>query len=153
MQSLNKFTMTKTNISTLKELREQRKLTSLRLKSAEENLAESFRDLKEDLRPVTSVVNTVANLFHKDQQENLLTKGVGFALDGILKKGIFRNSGLITKYGLSFLATTLAKNYVSKNSGSILDWVGSMLHKKGNNHSSNGRAYDASTAHSDRDIY
>ena len=105
--------MTKTNISTLKELREQRKLTSLRLKSAEENLVESFRDLKEDLRPVTSVVNTVANLFHKDQQENLLTKGVGFALDGILKKGIFRNSGLITKYGLSFLATTLAKNYVS----------------------------------------
>ena len=101
--------MTKTNISTLKELREQRKLTSLRLKSADEN--------------------------------------------GILKKGIFRNSGLITKYGLSFLATTLAKNYVSKNSGSILDWVGSMFHKKGNNHSSNGRAYDASTAHSDRDIY
>jgi hypothetical protein len=142
----------KTKISTLKELRDERKLSAVRLRSAEANLVESFNDLKEEFKPVGKVVHSVSNLFSSDH-ENLLSKTVGFALNGLLKKGILRNAGFITKYGLSFLATTIAKNYVSKNSGSIIDWVGSLLSKKEQDHNSNGRAYDASTVHSDRDIY
>lgn len=141
----------KNKIVTLKQLKEEKKLTQLRLREAESNLIESFNDLKEEFKPVTKVVTGVSNLFHPDE-DNLLSRSVGFALNGILKKGILRNAGFITKYGLSYVATAIAKNYVAKNSGSILDWFGNLLHKKDSDFSKNGRPYDASTAHSDSNL-
>src|SRR4051812_3563470 len=99
-------TMMKTNkIVTLADLRAEKKLTRKRLRQKESDLLASFEDLRNELKPIRIAYRTVTGFFSHDG--GLLAKTVGFTVDKIIRQGLLRKAGFITRFAVSFLARNI----------------------------------------------
>ena len=144
-------TMKKKKIETLAELREEKRLTRIRLRQKESDLLETFEEIKAELKPVRVAYKTVTGFFSHDN--SIFGKTIGYTVDQIVRKGLLRNAGFITRFAVSFIAKNVLQKVAEKKSESIFSWAASLLKKKNHNHNHNGRSYDSSTADSDLEMY
>ncbi len=103
----------------LKRLRAKKELLEVEIEN-------DFNEIKNDLSPLT-LINKGAKKVLVSDQLGLVNTSIGGVVDFLLKKIVLRNSGLITRLVIPFLAKNLTKNYVHDNKTKILGWFGSLI--------------------------
>lgn len=135
-------------IETYQQLKEQQALSKLRLMELEERIKADYAEIKNDLKPINLLGSTLRSVL-KSEKHGVVGDSIGFTVDLLVKKLLFRNSNFITKGLLSYVARNYANSMVTKNAENILDGVQSMLSKIKNRKSQNGHPFDESTANVD----
>ncbi len=109
-----------TNISTVTDLRKEVRRLQI-LKTEQESLiSNDIRVINESLKPVSLLMNSASNLFSPSIESSpLLKKGLNIGIGFIIDRLLMRNSSIITKSVVTFLAKNIADTFVSKNSDSI----------------------------------
>ena len=79
--------------------------------------------LREELRPIKSVLGFAGKFISKDKKNPLLNAGVDIAGDIILKNLIFARSGFLTKWILPYLIKNFSANFLSDNKTGLVDKI------------------------------
>jgi len=119
-------------INTLAELRfEQRALRSKAL-NLEAEIKQDLHAIKEMFAPLKMITNGAESvLVSKDN--GLLGNSAGFVADFLARNVLFKNSGLLTKLIVPYLAKNFAGTVVDNNKSAIVGWVGGLISKFGKN--------------------
>lgn len=99
-------------------LEKERLRTQLNVQKNELN--DRIRNVKEKLAPVGTILSAVGGITAMGASNPMLKTGVGFAVDMLLKKKLFKNSGLITGLIGSFLVRNVATKVVAGTAGMLL---------------------------------
>ncbi|MBO9561855.1 MAG: hypothetical protein J7621_03740 [Niastella sp.] len=83
-------------------------------------LNERVRNVKEKLAPVGTILSAVGGITAMGAGNPMLKTGVGIAVDMLLKKKLFKKSGLITGLVGSFLVRNVATKVVAGTAGVLL---------------------------------
>jgi hypothetical protein len=112
--------MQKKKIETLKDLRDEKKLVRERLLHLEKAIEDDVAAFKHDLESWSNAGHAVKNLF-SSKKNGVMGATAGIAVDAIIKKLLFRKSNFIVRFLVSFILKNLVRNYVSKNSDTIIN--------------------------------
>lgn len=131
-------------IDTLDQLKQERVRLKLQLAELEDQIQDDVRAIKEELKPAHLVATAFGNLLtYKDH--GILNEGLNIGIDLLLRRIIFKNSGLIAKFVVPFFAKNFTSNWVADHKADILEWIVKKLQKfkKRDNHQ---EVYDRTTA-------
>jgi hypothetical protein len=120
-------------ISTLTELKAERKLLQLHKTFLEAEIKSDFVELKKELEPLKIVTRSAGTLLSSENNK-ILGHSFG-SLAGVLTKNVFlRNSGFITRLIIPFFAKNATSNLVEDHKPQIAHWimkqVNRLSHKK-----------------------
>jgi hypothetical protein len=110
----------------------------------EHDIRNNFESVKENLAPGKLIMDGVSNAF-VSKDHGLIYKGVGILSDLLLKKLIFKNSGLLTRLIVPFIVKNTATNLISKNRNKVLLWLLDRI-LPSDRPKKNGTFYDKTTA-------
>jgi hypothetical protein len=119
-------------IDNLTQLRAEVKRLRAKKEMLEDEIENNFKEIKQDFSPL-SLINKGAQKVLVSDQFGLVNTSVGGVVDFLLKKVLLRNSGLLARLVIPFLAKNLTKNYVHDHKTKILGWFGSLITKLGDN--------------------
>lgn len=134
-------------IENLAQLKAEQKRLRAKREMLEVEIENNFNEIKHDLSPL-ALINKGAKKALVSDQFGIVNTSVGGIIDFLLKKVLLRNSGLITRLVIPFLAKNLSRNYVHDNKTKILGWFGSLITNLGKKkHHENGHdVYEKATA-------
>ena len=116
----------KTNIQNLDDVRAERARLKNQIETSRMNLRHEFGVIKKELNPINQALGVVTDVF-TTPRKGLLSMGVGFGVDTVLKKVILARAGWLPRLVVPFLVKNVATNYISnhKTSGveGMLGWV------------------------------
>jgi len=112
--------MNKPIIRSYKDLLLEQERLRGQLQMQKEALNEQVQVIKEKLAPVGKILGVVGSITSATTKNPLLSGGVGLALDMLLKKRLFRKSGLVTGILGSFLLRNVASKVVAGTAGALL---------------------------------
>jgi len=140
--------MMTTKIENYKQLKAAKLQCRQRIKMLEQEIKDDVDSIKEDLKPMNLVGNTVRNML-TSEKHGLVSESLNIGVNALVKGILFRRTNFITKTLIAYAAKNLANNMVIKNSDNILDWLQSNLRKLKSKHQHNGQYFDESTANVD----
>jgi hypothetical protein len=111
--------MQKKKIETLKDLRDEKKLVQERIYKLEQEILLDIQDIKKDIETWQTAGGAVKQLL-SSKKTGILNASVGSAVDVLIKKLVLRKSGFLTRFVVSFLLKNFTRNYLEKNSGTIV---------------------------------
>ncbi len=109
-------------ISTLAELRIERKLLQLHVAFLELEIRKEFSELKSELSPLKIVTKNVGKLL-SSPDNRLVGNSVGLLAESLVKNVFFKNSNFINRLIFSFLTKNAVSNLVEDHKLKILDWI------------------------------
>jgi hypothetical protein len=83
-------------------------------------LNERVKSVKEKLAPVGTILSAIGGITAMKAANPMVKTGIGIAVDMLLKKKLFKNSGLITGLVGSFLVRNVATKIVAGTAGVLL---------------------------------
>jgi hypothetical protein len=98
-----------TNITSYKQLMAEKEHLTALLQVQTQKVQDDFRELKEELKPLTSVTSTLAMFFTRKSGSILSNLGINLVVNGLVKKVLLSKTGWITR----FIVPLLLKNYAS----------------------------------------
>lgn len=107
-------------------LLEQERLRN-KLQLQKQQLNDQVQVVKEKLAPVGKVLNAVSGFASATTKNPLLSSGIGLAVDMLIKKRLFRKSGLVTGLLGSFLLRGVATKVAAGAAGVL---IGKLFQKK-----------------------
>ncbi len=112
--------MSKPVIKTYDDLLLEKERLRTQLSTQKNELNGRIRDVKEKLAPVGTILSALGGITALGAANPLLKTGVGFAVDMLLKKKLFKGSGLLTGLIGSFLVRNVATKVVAGTAGILL---------------------------------
>lgn len=123
----------KTNIQNLDDVRAERARLKNQIETSRMNLRHEFGVIKQELNPINQALGVVTDVF-TTPRKGLLSMGVGFGVDTVLKKVILARAGWLPRLVVPFLVKNVATNYISKHKTSVVEgmlgWVKKATRKK-----------------------
>jgi hypothetical protein len=124
--------MQKKKIETLKDLRDEKKLVQERIYKLEQEILLDIQDIKKDLETWQTAGGAVKQLL-TSKKTGILSASVGSAVDVFIKKLALRKAGFVTRFLVSFILKNFTRNYLEKNSTTIVQKIknlaGKALHR------------------------
>lgn len=112
----------KTNIQNLDDIRAERARLKNRIEITRTSLRQEFGAIKKELRPVNQVLGVVSDVL-TTPRKGLLSMGVGFGVDTVLKRVVLARAGWLPRLVVPFLVKNVATNYISKHKTSVVEGV------------------------------
>ena len=116
----------KTNIQNLDDVRAERARLKNQIETSRMNLRHEFGVIKKELNPINQALGVVTDVF-TTPRKGLLSMGVGFGVDTVLKKVILARAGWLPRLVVPFLVKNVATNYISNHKTSVVEgmlgWV------------------------------
>lgn len=123
----------KTNIQNLDDVRAERARLKNQIETSSMNLRQQFGAIKQELNPVNQALGVVSDIFTAPRK-GLLSMGVGFGVDTVLKKVVLARAGWLPRLVVPFLVKNVATNYISNHKTSVVEgmlgWVKKATQKK-----------------------
>lgn len=135
--------MTK-RINTYQDLLDEKERLKSLLKAQKVIIHDDFREIKEELAPVRSVVSFAGKLVTRDTGGNIvLNMGANTIIDLVFKKLILGRAGWLTKTIVPFLLKNYSSHVISDNKDSIFKKFFSWIGKK----NANGKMHEPKDEH------
>ena len=99
----------KTKITTYKQLLEEKERLTVLLRLQQEQVQEDFREIKEELRPLTHITSALGMFVKRKSGSMLSNLGINLIVNGFVKKVLLSKTGWVTRFIVPFLL----KNYAS----------------------------------------
>lgn len=131
-------------INNLSDLKSERIRLHNKKRFLEKEIENNFIQLKESISPSKLITNGASKML-VNKNYGLVNEIISLITDTVLKKVIFRNSGLLTRLIVPFLARNTANNLLQENKTKVLGWIGEFILKLGKK---KNHVYDAATADS-----
>ena len=116
----------KTKIQNVEDVRAERSRLKNQIETSRSNLRHELGLIKKELNPVNQALGVVTDIF-TTPRKGLLSLGVGFGVDMVLKRFILARAGWLPRLVVPFLVRNATTNYISKNRTSVvenmLSWV------------------------------
>ena len=123
----------KTNIQNLEDVRAERARLKNQIETSRMNLRYEFGAIKKELNPINQALGVVTDVF-TTPRKGLLSMGVGFGVDVVLKKVVLARAGWLPRLVVPFLVRNAATNYISNHKASVVEgmlgWVKKATQKK-----------------------
>lgn len=129
--------MTK-QITSYKELLEERERLEALLKSQKELVKQDMRAIKEEFAPVRAAVAFTGKLLSRDRSNWVLNASANAAIDLLVKKLLLGRAGWITKWLVPFVLKNYSSHFISENKDSIVQKIFSWFHRRS---SANGQEH------------
>lgn len=107
-------------IRTYEDLLQEKARLSKQLDAQKAELNGRIRHLKEKLAPVGTILSAIGGITAMGAANPVLKTGVGLAVDVLLKKKLFKKSGLVTGLLGSFLVRNVATKIVGGAAGVLI---------------------------------
>jgi hypothetical protein len=115
-------------IENLTDLRLEIRRLEVQKASQEKAISNDIREIHLLLSPAHVIKRTISSLFDYTTDTNSMVKGgVNMGVSFLIEKVLLRNSSGIVRNLVSFLATNIATNIASKNSGAVVGKIKSYL--------------------------
>ena len=116
----------KTKIQNIEDVRAERSRLKNQIETSRTNLRYELGLIKKELNPVNQALGVVTDIF-TTPRKGLLSLGIGFGVDMVLKRFILARAGWLPRLVVPFLVKNATTNYISKNRTSVvenmLSWV------------------------------
>ena len=116
----------KTKIQNVEDVRAERSRLKNQIETSRTNLRYELGLIKKELNPVNQALGVVTDIF-TTPRKGLLSLGIGFGVDMVLKRFILARAGWLPRLVVPFLVRNATTNYISKNRTSVvenmLSWV------------------------------
>ena len=116
----------KIKIQNLDDVRAERARLKNQIETSRTNLRYEFGAIKKELNPINQALGVVTDAF-TTPHKGLLSMGVGFGVDTVLKKVVLARAGWITRLVVPFLVKNVTTNYISNHKKSVVEgmlgWV------------------------------
>ena len=123
----------KINIQNLEDVRAERARLKNQIETSRMNLRLEFGAIKKELNPINQALGVVTDVF-TTPKKGLLSIGVGFGVDTVLKRVILARAGWLPRLVVPFLVRNVATNYISNHKASVVEgmlgWVKKATQKK-----------------------
>jgi hypothetical protein len=113
-------------IESLAVLNEERLRVKKRLVELENLIEQDMEIIRQDLRTLRAAGHVVKN-FLVTSEDGVIGVSIGAAVDVLIKKILFRKSGWLTKFILSFILKNTAKNLLLKKTATLFENLKSMM--------------------------
>ena len=134
-------------INSIAELKAERiRLNQKRLR-LENEIENDFSELKDSFTPAKLFAEGASKMI-VNNNSGIVNGVVSLLTDIVFKNVLLRNSGLITRLVVPFLARNTTNNLVQDNKTKILGWVGDLILKMGNR-KNRQHIHDKTTASTD----
>ncbi|MGZ3883063.1 MAG: hypothetical protein ACXVP0_05550 [Bacteroidia bacterium] len=120
-------------IDTIADLRAEKKRLQFHRLFLEAELKKDVAGLKESLAPLAMVTSGAKQML-SSKDNSLVSTSVGSLVNFLTRHVLLRNSGLITRLLVPYIAKNATSNLVENNKSKIVDWVGSLISKLSNRH-------------------
>ncbi|WP_157558130.1 hypothetical protein [Niabella aurantiaca] len=118
--------MTKPVITTHKELMQEKARLKARLKQRKTDLRQSVEAIKDTLNPISHIAKTTKDIWNADASNPLIALGVTKLTDVVIRKGILRKAGWLSRLIAPVLVQKVATYLISEKAG---DQIGRLLHR------------------------
>ncbi|MGJ7031441.1 hypothetical protein [Niabella hirudinis] len=118
--------MTKPIITTHEELMQEKARLKARLKQHKTELRQSVEEIKEAFNPISQVAKTTRKIWNADRSNPLVSMGVTRLTDLVIRKGILRRAGWLSRLVAPVLIQKVATYIISEKAA---DRVGQLLHQ------------------------
>jgi hypothetical protein len=112
----------KTNIQNIDDVRAERARLKNQIESSRTHLRQEFGAIKKELNPVNQALGVVSDVL-TTPRKGLLSMGVGFGVDTVLKRVVLARAGWLPRLVVPFLVKNVATNYISKHKTSVVEGV------------------------------
>lgn len=119
-------------ITNYAELLEEKQRLKLLLQAQKELVRQDIREIKEELAPIKSAIDTAGKFLTKDKSNMLLTTAVDTIIDLVVKGMLLSKSGWITKLAVPFVMKNFSSHVIADNKDSILSKLFSWISGKKN---------------------
>lgn len=123
----------KINIQNLDDVRSERARLKNQIETARINLRQEFGAIKKELNPINQALGVVTDVF-TTPKKGLLSMGVGFGVDTVLKRVVLARAGWLPRLVVPFLVKNIATKYISNHKSSVVEgmlgWVKKATQKK-----------------------
>ncbi|SDD41810.1 hypothetical protein [Niabella drilacis] len=118
--------MTKPVITTHQELMQEKARLKARLRQHKTQLRYSVEEIKDTLNPISQIAKTTKKIWNADSSNPLIAMGVTKLTDLVIRKGILRKAGWLSRLVAPVLVQKIATYLVSEKAA---DRIGQLLHK------------------------
>jgi hypothetical protein len=112
----------KTNIQNLDDIRAERARLKNKIEITRTSLRQEFGAIKKELSPINQALGVVSDVL-TTPRKGLLSIGVGFGVDAVLKRVVLARAGWLPRLVVPFLVKNVATNYISKHKTSVVEGV------------------------------
>lgn len=119
-------------IQTYEDLQEEKRRLENLLMLHKQEMHDSWQGVKSSLNPINNVASFVGKLTRSDKSNPLLTMGLGFAGDLILRK--FFKASLIARLVVPFVVKNYSSHLFSGKGGGIVNKLKNLFTKKRQHH-------------------
>jgi hypothetical protein len=119
--------MNKPIIRSYKDLQKEQERLRAELDMHKAAINEKVQAIKQKLAPVGTVLSAVSGIAAASIKNPLVTSGIGLAVDMLVKKRLFKKSGLVTGLLGGFLVRNVATKVLTGAAGML---IGKLLTKK-----------------------
>lgn len=120
--------MTK-NISTYKDLLEEKERLQTLLIHQKEVLRADVRGIKEEFEPVRAAVGMLKKFTKKDASNPLLNIATGRLINVVLKNLVLARAGWFARLAVPFLAKNISSHVIADNKTQILGKIATWINK------------------------
>ena len=86
-------------------------------------IRQDVADLRNELKPIKSVLGFAGKLLSKDKRNPVINAGVDLIGDVLLKNFLFARSGFLLKWIAPYIIKNFSANLLAKNQSGILDML------------------------------
>ena len=115
-------------IETFEQLQQEKKLSRQKIAQLEFLIEEDIEEIKNSLNPIKAAGNAIKNVI-SSENDGVISESIGLTVDSLIKRLLLRKSNWAFKFIVAFFLKNYLRNSISKNSGSILDWIKVKLRK------------------------
>ena len=118
-------------ITTYKELMEEKAHLTALLEVQKQRVEDDFRELKEELKPITNITSTLAMFFTRKTGSLASNLGINLLVNGLVKKVLLSKSGWFTRFIIPLLLKNYASNLVNKPENLVTKLLSRLFSKNG----------------------
>ena len=121
--------MTK-SIRTYDELQQERARLELLLAAQKDLVRQDFNEIKEELKPVRSVISTIGKFTTKDNRGWVLSTAADTLIDMVIKRIVLNKAGFFTRMVVPFFMKNFSSHIIADNKEKIMSKLSSLFGKK-----------------------
>ncbi|MBO9594193.1 MAG: hypothetical protein J7599_14900 [Niabella sp.] len=118
--------MTKPIITTHEELMQEKARLKGRLRQRKTAMRQSVNEIKQELNPISQIAKTTKDIWNADASNPLIAMGVTKLTDLVIRKGILRRAGWLSRLVAPILVQKVATYLISEKAG---DQIARLLHR------------------------
>ena len=94
-----------------------------------ELIRKDIANVKEEMKPLKTVMGFLSKFTSKDGRNPLINVGVDLIGDVLLKNFLFAKSGFITKFIAPYLIKNFSSNMLTNSGGNIMEKISNTIHQ------------------------